>query len=260
MSVRRIQRYAEGTSSTSVFWSCSKNQNNSGERTSTNSAKPGELPEAPVDPPDRPLLLGPRARVGVRHPPLPRHQLAAEPSRPGGRDGGRRDPQPARLYCERIDAGDFAGVGELFEHGAPRGRRRERAGARRGGGRRFYARGTKLHDGLATHQAPRHEHGARHRRRARARDRRAPPTSCCSRWAPPRCSRSSPAATTTPSSATTGVALLRAPVLRGPRRRPEPAPRLRDQLTRRSARVDQLARLRARLLGQLAALRRRRRR
>ena len=51
------------------------------------------------------------------------------------------------LYCERIDAGDFAGVGELFEHGAltePGGAELARgAGAVAG----FYAAGTLLHDG-----------------------------------------------------------------------------------------------------------------
>jgi hypothetical protein len=51
------------------------------------------------------------------------------------------------LYCERIDAGDFGGVGELFEHGAlADGTGRELA---RGpeAVRAFYAAGTILHDG-----------------------------------------------------------------------------------------------------------------
>jgi hypothetical protein len=51
------------------------------------------------------------------------------------------------LYCERIDAGDFGGVGELFEHGAlADGSGRELA---RGvdAVRAFYAAGTVLHEG-----------------------------------------------------------------------------------------------------------------
>lgn len=51
-------------------------------------------------------------------------------------------------YCERIDLGDFEGVGELFAHGAlvDGGSGRELA---RGadGTAAFYASGTKLHDG-----------------------------------------------------------------------------------------------------------------
>ena len=50
-------------------------------------------------------------------------------------------------YCERIDAGDFAGVGELFaaaaladEHGTELARGAEAVAA-------FYAKGTRLHDG-----------------------------------------------------------------------------------------------------------------
>jgi 3-phenylpropionate/cinnamic acid dioxygenase small subunit len=52
------------------------------------------------------------------------------------------------LYCERIDAGDFAAVGELFAHGAlatadghELARGADRVAA-------FYARGTRLHDEL----------------------------------------------------------------------------------------------------------------
>jgi hypothetical protein len=51
------------------------------------------------------------------------------------------------LYCERIDTGDFAGVGELFEHGAlnePGGRELARGADEVAG---FYATGTLLHDG-----------------------------------------------------------------------------------------------------------------
>jgi len=50
-------------------------------------------------------------------------------------------------YCERIDAGDFAGVGALFEHGAlADGSGRELA---RGAAAvtAFYEAGTLLHDG-----------------------------------------------------------------------------------------------------------------
>ena len=50
-------------------------------------------------------------------------------------------------YCERIDAGDFAGVGWLFAHGAlADGEGRELA---RGAEavEAFYAAGTRLHDG-----------------------------------------------------------------------------------------------------------------
>jgi hypothetical protein len=50
-------------------------------------------------------------------------------------------------YCERIDAGDFAGVGELFaagaladEHGTELARGAAAVAA-------FYANGTRLHDG-----------------------------------------------------------------------------------------------------------------
>jgi SnoaL-like domain len=51
------------------------------------------------------------------------------------------------VYCERIDAGDFAGVGELFAHGALT----EPGGAELARGAEavasFYAAGTLLHDG-----------------------------------------------------------------------------------------------------------------
>jgi SnoaL-like domain len=51
------------------------------------------------------------------------------------------------LYCERIDAGDFAGVGELFEQGAlADGSGNELArGSEAVAG--FYAVGTRMHDG-----------------------------------------------------------------------------------------------------------------
>ena len=51
------------------------------------------------------------------------------------------------VYCERIDVGDFAGVGALFEHGALA----DEAGHELARGSEavtaFYATGTKLHDG-----------------------------------------------------------------------------------------------------------------
>jgi hypothetical protein len=50
-------------------------------------------------------------------------------------------------YCERIDAGDFAGVGELFEHGAladDSGRELARGSEAVAA---FYAAGTLRHDG-----------------------------------------------------------------------------------------------------------------
>jgi len=51
------------------------------------------------------------------------------------------------LYCERIDAGDFQGVGDLFAHGALT----EPAGTELARGSEavaaFYAAGTLLHDG-----------------------------------------------------------------------------------------------------------------
>jgi len=50
-------------------------------------------------------------------------------------------------YCERIDAGDFGGVGELFAHGAltePGGTELARGAA---AVEAFYAAGTLLHDG-----------------------------------------------------------------------------------------------------------------
>ena len=50
-------------------------------------------------------------------------------------------------YCDRIDAGDFAGVGELFEHGAlADGSGRELARGTEAVAA-FYAAGTLLHDG-----------------------------------------------------------------------------------------------------------------
>ena len=56
-------------------------------------------------------------------------------------------------YCERIDAGDFTGVGELFEHGAladATGRELARGTV---AVTKFYEAGTLLHDG-----APRTKH------------------------------------------------------------------------------------------------------
>ena len=50
-------------------------------------------------------------------------------------------------YCELMDAGDFAGVGELFAHGAladDTGRELARGSE---AVRAFYAAGTRLHDG-----------------------------------------------------------------------------------------------------------------
>jgi hypothetical protein len=51
------------------------------------------------------------------------------------------------LYCERIDTGDFDGVGQLFEHGAltePGGTELARGSEAVAA---FYAAGTLLHDG-----------------------------------------------------------------------------------------------------------------
>jgi SnoaL-like domain len=52
------------------------------------------------------------------------------------------------LYCERIDAGDFAGVGELFDHGALASDAGDELARGADGVAAFYARGTKLHEGL----------------------------------------------------------------------------------------------------------------
>ena len=57
------------------------------------------------------------------------------------------------LYCERIDAGDFAGVGELFEHGSLAADSGDELARGAAGVAAFYARGTKLHEG-----APRTKH------------------------------------------------------------------------------------------------------
>ena len=62
-------------------------------------------------------------------------------------DGARAIENLLGEYCERIDAGDFAGVGELFadgaladEHGTELARGADAVAA-------FYAKGTRLHDG-----------------------------------------------------------------------------------------------------------------
>ena len=62
-------------------------------------------------------------------------------------DGARAIENLLGEYCERIDAGDFAGVGALFaagaladEHGTELARGAEAVAA-------FYAKGTRLHDG-----------------------------------------------------------------------------------------------------------------
>ena len=108
------------------------------------------------------------------------------------------------LYCERIDAGDFAGVGRAVRARCPRRPRRRRAGSRRGRRRRLLRRRHAAARGLAAHQAPRHQLGARHRRRARASDRPILVPRAAAGGRRRRCSRSSRAATTTPSNATPG--------------------------------------------------------
>jgi hypothetical protein len=50
-------------------------------------------------------------------------------------------------YCERIDAGDYFGVGELFEHGALADERGTELARGAEAVRAFYAAGTLLHDG-----------------------------------------------------------------------------------------------------------------
>jgi len=50
-------------------------------------------------------------------------------------------------YCERIDAGDFTGVGELFEHGALADENGHELARGATAVAAFYAAGTKLHDG-----------------------------------------------------------------------------------------------------------------
>ena len=62
-------------------------------------------------------------------------------------DGARAIENLLGEYCDRVDAGDFAGVGELFvggaladEHGTELARGAEAVAA-------FYAKGTRLHDG-----------------------------------------------------------------------------------------------------------------
>ena len=71
------------------------------------------------------------------------------------------------LYCERIDAGDFAGVGELFEHGSLATDSGDELARGAAGVAAFYAARHEAARGGAAHQAHRHELGARHRRRAR---------------------------------------------------------------------------------------------
>ena len=50
-------------------------------------------------------------------------------------------------YCERIDAGDFAGVGELFAHGALADEHGTELARGADAVAAFYAKGTRLHDG-----------------------------------------------------------------------------------------------------------------
>ena len=50
-------------------------------------------------------------------------------------------------YCDRIDAGDFAGVGELFEHGGLADEHGHELARGATAVAAFYAAGTKLHDG-----------------------------------------------------------------------------------------------------------------
>jgi hypothetical protein len=56
-------------------------------------------------------------------------------------------------YCERIDAGDFASVGELFAHGALADEHGRELARGADAVAAFYAAGTRLHDG-----APRTKH------------------------------------------------------------------------------------------------------
>jgi len=51
------------------------------------------------------------------------------------------------LYCEHIDAGDFARVGELFEHGALADEAGSELARGSGAVTAFYEAGTKRHDG-----------------------------------------------------------------------------------------------------------------
>jgi SnoaL-like domain len=51
------------------------------------------------------------------------------------------------LYCERIDAGDFVGVGQLFEHGSLAADSGDELARGAAGVAAFYGRGTKLHAG-----------------------------------------------------------------------------------------------------------------
>ena len=93
-------------------------------------------------PPDR--LRAVRADPGRRADPG-----AAEPSRPGGRGGRRRDPQPARRCTASASTpATSPASGELFEHGAlaePTAATSWRAA--RTAVAAFYAAGTQLHDG-----------------------------------------------------------------------------------------------------------------
>lgn len=50
-------------------------------------------------------------------------------------------------YCERIDAGDFAGVGDLFAHGALADEHGNELARGAGAVEGFYTAGTRLHDG-----------------------------------------------------------------------------------------------------------------
>ena len=50
-------------------------------------------------------------------------------------------------YCERIDAGDFAGVGQLFAHGALADQHGNELARGAGPVEAFYAGGTLRHDG-----------------------------------------------------------------------------------------------------------------
>ena len=52
------------------------------------------------------------------------------------------------LYCDRIDAGDFTGVGALFAHGALATDTGEELARGADAVAAFYAAGTKLHDEL----------------------------------------------------------------------------------------------------------------
>lgn len=62
-------------------------------------------------------------------------------------DGARAIENLLGEYCERIDAGDFAGVGELFEAGALADEHGTELARGAAAVAELYAKGTRLHDG-----------------------------------------------------------------------------------------------------------------